>query len=61
MALLFWKIPNNCVFINDGTIVYIQNVIQVGDDVEIVGFRFLKPEPLLEPILIQMVSVKCSV
>lgn len=42
------RAPNNCVFINDGTIVCIQNVMQVGDDVEIVGFRFLEPEPLLE-------------
>lgn len=43
------RAPNNCVFINDGTIVFIVNFVQNDDSVQIVGHRFLQPISLLSP------------
>ena len=43
------RTPNNYVFLDDGSIVFIQNFVQYGNNVQIVGYRFLEPVSLLDP------------
>lgn len=43
------KKPNNCVFLQDGSIVRVQNIIQSHIDVKVVGYQFIEPTSLLSP------------